>query len=175
MPEKLKEIAPPYFKYYLELIPEGELTKVYLDSIEELKNQDLQTLEAIGEKVYAPGKWTIRDLFQHLIDTERILCYRALCFARNEQAQLPSFDEDAYVEASHPHQKSIEQLIQELMVLRESSLLLFEGMSGQHLRSTGTMMKATTSVYALALFIIGHAKHHLNILQERYYPIIQHS
>jgi uncharacterized damage-inducible protein DinB len=117
---------------------------------------------------YAEGKWTIKDILQHLIDTERILAYRALRFSRNDQTPLANFDENEYVIEANANRRSIQELLTELAVVRQATLSLFKTFSQEELLRTGIASNNTMSVRAFGFVIIGHQNHHQRIFEERY-------
>jgi uncharacterized damage-inducible protein DinB len=117
---------------------------------------------------YAEGKWTIKDIILHLIDAERIFAYRALRFARNDKTELPGFDENNYVDEANANSRSIQDLLTELLVVRQSTLSLFKSFSEEQLLRIGTASNNPMSVRALGFVIIGHQNHHQKIFQERY-------
>jgi hypothetical protein len=117
---------------------------------------------------YAEGKWTIKDIIQHCIDTERILAYRALRISRNDQTPLPGFEENDYVENTHATTRSIQELLTEFSAVRHSSLLLFKSFSAEQLTRMGIASNHPISVRAIGFIIIGHLKHHQKVFQERY-------
>ncbi len=117
---------------------------------------------------YAEGKWTIKDILQHLIDAERIFAYRALRFSRNDQTALPSFDENEYVIEAKANRRSIQDLLTELAVVRQSTLSLFKTFSDEELVRIGTASNNPMSVRALGFVIIGHQNHHQRVFEERY-------
>jgi uncharacterized damage-inducible protein DinB len=117
---------------------------------------------------YAEGKWTIKDILQHLIDTERILAYRALRFSRNDQTPLANFDENEYVIEANANRRSIQELLTELAVVRQATLSLFKTFSQEELLRTGIASNNTMSVRASGFVIIGHQNHHQRIFEERY-------
>ncbi len=117
---------------------------------------------------YEPGKWTIKDILQHLIDTERVFAYRALRFARNDQSELPGFDENLYADEAAGYLRSIQQLLTELAVVRQSTLYLFKTFNEKELMKCGTASGRSMSVRALGFIIIGHQNHHERIFEERY-------
>jgi len=117
---------------------------------------------------YAEGKWTIKDILQHLIDAERIFAYRALRFARKDATPLPGFDENTYVDAAQANHRSIQDLLTELAVVRQATLSLFKTFSEEDLKQMGTASNHPMSVRALGFVIIGHQNHHQHIFQERY-------
>ncbi|KLT69143.1 MULTISPECIES: DinB family protein [unclassified Flavobacterium] len=117
---------------------------------------------------YAEGKWTIKDIIQHIIDTERIFAYRALRFSRYDKTPLQSFDENEYVENTNSNGRSIQDLLTEFSALRHSNLLFYKSLSAEQLKAIGTASNNLISVRALGFVIIGHQKHHQNVFQERY-------
>ena len=117
---------------------------------------------------YAEGKWTIKDILQHLIDAERIFAYRALRFARNDQTPLASFEENDYVDEAHATKRSVQDLLTELAVVRQSTLSLFKSFSEEELLRKGIASNNPMSVRALGFVIIGHQNHHQRVFEERY-------
>lgn len=117
---------------------------------------------------YAEGKWTIKDILQHLIDAERIFSYRALRFARKDKTTLPSFEENEYAVTANGNQRSIQELLTELLTVRQSTLSLFKTFSDEVLLQKGIASDREMSVRALGFIIIGHQNHHQKIFKERY-------
>lgn len=117
---------------------------------------------------YAEGKWSIKELVQHLIDTERILSYRALCFARQEPKELPGFEEDSYTANSGAAARDLTELAEEYRIVHAATLALFKSFSSEDLLRYGRANGSSMSVRALGWALAGHSTHHLNILKERY-------
>ena len=117
---------------------------------------------------YAEGKWTIKDIIQHIIDAERIFSYRALRFARNDKAELPGFEENEYVEEANGNQRSIMELLTELSSVRHATLLLFKSFNEEQVCRVGIASNNPMSVRAIGFVIIGHQNHHQKIFEERY-------
>jgi len=117
---------------------------------------------------YAEGKWTIKELVQHIIDAERIFNYRALCFARHDETALPGFEEDFYAANSEANKRSPEELLEELLIVQKSSVLLFQSFSEAQLEATGVANGNPIYVNAIGFIIAGHTLHHLKIIRERY-------
>ena len=117
---------------------------------------------------YAEGKWTIKDILQHLIDAERIFSYRALRFARNDKTALPSFEENDYADQANANKRSIMDLLTEVAVVRQATLSLFKTLSEEELLRIGVASNNPMSVRALGFVIIGHQNHHERIFKERY-------
>jgi uncharacterized damage-inducible protein DinB len=117
---------------------------------------------------YAEGKWTIKDIIQHIIDAERIFAYRALRISRNDITPLPGFEENDYVDNTNATSRSIQELLTEFSAVRHSNLLLFKSFSDEQLTRLGMASNHAISVRALGFLIIGHQKHHQKVFQERY-------
>ncbi len=117
---------------------------------------------------YEEGKWTIKDIIQHIIDTERIFGYRALRISRNDKTPLPGFDENEYVENTNANNRGLQELLTEFSAVRHSNLLLFKSFSEEQLARMGIAYEDEVSVRALGFLIIGHLKHHQRIFKERY-------
>lgn len=120
------------------------------------------------EHRYAPGKWTIKEVFQHIIDIERVFAYRALSFARNDGAALPGMDENAWQAEARTAGRPVGDILRELRALRESSIGLFAGLGAEALARGGTANGKHYTVPAIGWVIAGHSEHHMRIIRERY-------
>lgn len=158
----------PHFYNYIKLVDN--------ENIPQALEMQLQKLEAFFNSIpeeqslykYAEGKWTLKEVLQHIIDSERIFAYRALAFARKDKNPLPSFDENEYAANSHANSRSWKDLTEEFLVVRKSTLLLFNSFSEEDFKSVGIASNSEISVRAMAYIIIGHARHHNNLIKERY-------
>jgi len=117
---------------------------------------------------YAEGKWTIKEIIQHIIDAERIFAYRALRFSRNDKTPLPGFEETDYVNNTDAKSRSIQELLSEFSAVRHSNLLMFKSFSDEQLTRIGIATGNEISVRALGFLMIGHMKHHQKVFAERY-------
>ena len=117
---------------------------------------------------YAPDKWTIKQMLQHVIDTERIFAYRALAIARKEPAALLGFDENEYAKNATASHRNWKEMIAEWKIVRQSTNILFGSFTEEDLKQKGTASNLPISVNALGFIIFGHALHHLHVLKERY-------
>jgi uncharacterized damage-inducible protein DinB len=117
---------------------------------------------------YAEGKWTVKELVQHLIDAERIFAYRALTIARGDQTPLPGFDETTYAAASKADARKWEDLVEEFKAVRQSTDLLFKSFTEDQLQQRGTTNQHKNTVNAIGFTAFGHLLHHKNILEEKY-------
>lgn len=117
---------------------------------------------------YAEGKWTIKDIIQHLIDAERVFAYRALRFSRGDETPLPGFDENYYADNAHGANRSINDLLTEMSALRHANIMMFKSFTPDDLMRTGTASGYLVSVRAFGFLIIGHQNHHMKVFRERY-------
>ena len=117
---------------------------------------------------YEVGKWTPKDILQHIIDSERIFAYRALRFARFDTINLPGYEENDYAEVANANSRSIEDLIEEYKIVKLATIHLFKSFSEKMLLNIGQANNAPASVRAIGFIISGHEIHHLNIIKVRY-------
>ena len=164
--------APCFFDTYIHKVDDIELSEALKQSISELDNLDFETLNKLADFAYAEGKWTVKDIFQHLIDTERIMSYRALCFARNEKTKLPGFDENAYAQNVSTKKRSLKSLMSEFKWVHKSSIALFKSFDKKALKRSSIMFNSDMSVLAIGFVLAGHQKHHLQVIKERYLPLL---
>ncbi|HYO63819.1 MAG TPA: DinB family protein [Pyrinomonadaceae bacterium] len=165
-PEETEYLA--YYGRYVALVPEGDILGTLRAQLEDT----VALLRGVPESQetfrYADGKWSVRELVGHMIDTERIFAYRALRFARNDQTPLPGYDENEYVSNSSYDSYALADLAAELRSVREATMFLFKHMDAAAWRRTGSANGAEVSVRALAYIIAGHELHHRGILRDRY-------
>lgn len=157
---------PEWGKGYISLV-EDNVVEVLTKQATDFPNFINNLIEK-GDYAYAPGKWTIKEMLGHMIDTERIMIFRLLCFARGEKAELPGFEEDAYVANAHFKDRTLFSLSEEFAILRKSNLYLIHSLNEEELDRMGTANGKTISVRALTYILAGHVIHHTNIIKERY-------
>lgn len=160
---------PRFFDRYILLIDENadlisELEKTTNDF--ELVKEKLITLQNYR---YQPGKWTPRDILQHVIDNERIQAYRSLAFARGDKNILPGYDEQLYGDNTNANNRTIEDLLEEFQIVRKASILLYKSFTDNQFRKKGISFEVEVTPLALGFQMIGHAMHHLKVLEERYF------
>ncbi|MBL7783550.1 MAG: DinB family protein [Saprospiraceae bacterium] len=160
---------PEYFDRYILMNDDVEVCQAIQNSLDEMAQFPLEKWKAMGDYVYAPGKWTVRDILQHLIDTERVFCYRALAAARGEQQKFPSFDEDSYAAHTNANQRPLEDLLEEMRISRRSFLALFQSFTPEMLQRKCQGFKGEYSVLSMGFIIAGHQRWHMRVLEERYY------
>ena len=163
----------PYYGRYIALVPEGEVVA----SLSAQVDETLALLRGIPESLagfrYAPGKWSIRELLGHVIDSERIFAYRALRFARNDRTPLPGYDQDDYTANASFEDYPLSELIAEFESVRRATLFLFKHLSEEAWMRRGAANESEVSVRALAYIIAGHELHHREILRQNYLQAAQ--
>jgi hypothetical protein len=162
------EIAS-HAKAYVDLVPEADIVETLSRGME----ATLQSLNSVDDRfasdfVYAPGKWTIKQVIGHLIDAERIFSYRALHIARGDTSPLPGFEQDDYVRAADSNGRPLTDLITELRNVRQSTLMLLRGLPQEAWMRQGRVSDWNLSVRGIAFTLAGHELHHAAILRERY-------
>ena len=130
-----------------------------------VKNQ----LETHQNSRYAEGKWTPKDILQHVIDNERIQSYRALAFSRNDINELPGYNQNLYTKYSNASHRSIEELLNEFVIVRDATICLFESFSEEMLHREGVCSGIRITPLALGFLNIGHAIRHFDVLEELYF------
>ena len=164
---KSTEAAPDYFKY-IDLITSDEI----VPAIERQLGETLDFLNGISEEQslhsYEPGKWTIREVLNHVNDGERAFTGRAFWFGRGFTDALPSFDQEVAAKAAHANNTSWADLVEEFKNLRLSTISFFKSLPEEAWARTGVASDNRVSVNALAYIIAGHVAHHVNVLRQRY-------
>jgi uncharacterized damage-inducible protein DinB len=160
--------VPEYYHKYINLVINDDLKS----ALERHQTELLSFLKDIPKKKwnyrYAEGKWTIKEVVQHIIDAERVFVYRALCFARKDQTPLPGFDENVFAVNSNAGDRTKKDLLKELKTVQASSVQMFNSFNEEQLSQPGVASEKPTYVKGLAYIVVGHALHHKNILEERY-------
>lgn len=161
-------INPSYYNSYIDLVRENDI----LFTLDEQMNFTYAFLLTIAEKkadhAYAEGKWTIKEIIGHLIDSERVFAYRATRFARKDKTDLPGFEENDYVSNADFASRSLADLAEELLLLRKSNMYLFNSFTDEMMSRTGTANGGEISVEAILYVIAGHQKHHIKAINDRY-------
>lgn len=158
----------PYYQSYLPYVKEDDLL-VALNNASDEMDAFLQAIPTEKETFrYAENKWMVKEVVGHLADTERILTYRTLCFARNDKNPLPGFEENDYVKYSNFYKRPLRSIAVEFMLVREATLAFFTSLDETDFDRVGTANNNPVSVRNLLFFIIGHQRHHFKVLSEKY-------
>jgi DinB superfamily len=157
-----------YYETYVSLVEESDIVSAMRNQTNELHEIFSQMSDEKGLYRYAEGKWSIKELLGHLIDGERVFAYRALRFARADKTELAGFDQDPYIENANFNAVKLQDLLDEMLLLRKANTLFFNNLDEEAWSRTGVASENEISVRALAYILVGHIRHHVKILKERY-------
>jgi uncharacterized damage-inducible protein DinB len=161
--------VPSFYQGYIDCVPGDEnLIKNLVDILNETEQLILSLPEEKLLYRYSEGKWSIKDIINHLSDCERIITYRALRIARADQTNLPGFDEDHFAKHTNADKRTAQDLLYELRACRMSSIALIETVDNESLNRKGSANGYPVSARLLVNHLYGHHRHHLNILHARY-------
>jgi len=168
MPRPDLNTVPVWYHGYIKLVKESNL----MDALKKQTPSPIRFFNSIPPAKrnyrYAKGKWTIKEVLQHIIDAERVFAYRSLCFARKDSTSLPGFDENDYADNAKSTKRDWNEMMEELKAVRRSTELLFRSFNKDQLHFVGTANNNPVSVLAIGFIIAGHATHHITIIKERY-------
>ena len=160
--------VPQFYHNYVNQVPENDLMTSF-------KNQTEIFLEFLNSippgkinYAYAPGKWTIKEVLQHIIDAERVFSYRALRFARKDRTPLTGFDENLFAKNAKAENREWNDLVEEFKAVREATEWLFGSFDEEQLNESGTASNSSNYVLAFGYISVGHSLHHKKIIEERY-------
>lgn len=159
---------PAFYQGYVNMVAGDAPYPILLVQYKEMDAFMARLTEEVADYAYAPGKWNIREVLQHLIDAERVFAYRALWIARGAQAPLPGYDENDFADKARQTLRTLSLLKEELLLVRQTTLHLFDAFTQEILERKGFANNAPVTVNALGFIIAGHFAHHRQILLERY-------
>jgi hypothetical protein len=160
--------VPEFYHNYIKQVPDNDLMIAFKTQtpavIDFLKNLPIEKVDY----AYVPGKWTIKEVLQHLIDAERVFCYRALRFARKDPTPLPGFDENLFAKNSNAASRSWSDLLEEFTAVRKATEWLYGSFDEEQLNAAGLSNNHSNYVLAFGYISVGHSLHHMKIIRERY-------
>jgi len=158
-----------YYKQYIALV---DTKNSIIDNLQINKAKGELFFEVISNNKmnysYAKDKWSIKEVLQHIIDSERVFCYRAFCIARNDKTNFPGFDQDIYSNSSNANFKTKDNLLNEYRFVRDSTIAMFSGLEDNMLKQIGIASGSPLSARAAGFICIGHEIHHCNVIKDRY-------
>lgn len=158
----------PYYKYYIDNASDTDILKGLKANLKTIITFLNTIPEDKQDYAYTEGKWTIKDLLIHIIDTERIFAYRALRISRGDVTPLAGFEQDDYVTNANALNRTYNSIIEEYTAVRKATITLFKSFDSNVLIREGLASDASVSVRALGYMITGHENHHIQIIKERY-------
>jgi hypothetical protein len=166
------KLMPEYFEKYIKQVDDIELDDAFQKNLNKLTSLDIGSLESLGDKSYAPEKWTIKDIFQHIIDTERVMSYRTMRYARRDGVIPQGFDQDVFAANANAQHRPLKDIIEEAKQLHQASRLMFRSFDNETLQVTGINWNKEMSVLSMGFLITGHFIHHMKIVEEKYLPLL---
>lgn len=158
---------PAHYRGYVGLVPEGDIIGIIASQLQETIAY-VKVNEGRRDFRYAEGKWSLIEVIGHIIDTERIQAYRLLRIARGDKTPLAGYDDESYVENADFSSRTMDDLLQEFVAVRSSTVALIQGLSEDAWEKRGFANKGEFTVNGLAYIIAGHERHHLKLIKERY-------
>ena len=156
-----------FYKNYISRVPDGPVLEFMNRQIGDYRQSLRGMSEEAAGAAPAPGKWSVKQVLGHLCDTERVMAYRALRFARGDQKELHGFEQDDYVREAHSNSRSVEDLMAELEGIRKATVALFSSLPPEAECRAGVANGNPVTVRALAYIVAGHAQHHYELLKAR--------
>jgi hypothetical protein len=160
----------PYYEKYIAKVRDGEILEILAEQSDAILGLFARVPDDRGLFAYAPGKWTLGESLQHVVDTERVFTYRALRIARGDTTPLPGFEQDDWVPLSGASARPLPAIVDEFVTVRAATVALFSGLPNEAWDRRGTASGFSVSVRALAFKCAGHALHHEGIFREKYLP-----
>ena len=158
----------PYYEKYVSRVPEGDIVGTLGKQLDETLAQIRAIPEARGNHRYAEGKWSIKELLGHVIDSERVFAYRALRFGRGDTTPLPGFEQDDFVRGADFNKRTLKDVADEFELVRRSTMALLASLEPSAWDRRGTANNDEVSVRGLAFIMAGHELHHVEVLRSRY-------
>ncbi len=164
---------PDYFDRYINLTDDVTYMEALETSLQELEQAPLEKWQALGEKVYAPGKWTIKDILQHYIDTERVFTYRITAIARGDKQMMTPYDEEIFAKNALANRRTIHELYEERLLVRKGTIAMFRSFTPDMLHHSGNGFNGMKYCpLSLGFMLAGHQRWHFRVLEERYYGLL---
>jgi uncharacterized damage-inducible protein DinB len=157
-----------YYDRYVSLVPDGDIVATLSNQLEETLALVHSIPEARGTHRYGEGKWSIKELLGHVIDSERVFSYRALRFGRGDSTPLLGFEQDVFVQGAAFDKRTLDDLAYEYEHVRRATISLFANLEEGAWSRRGVASGNEVSVRGLAFIVAGHERHHLDILRTRY-------
>ncbi len=157
-----------YYKKYIDLVEENDV----IGHLKYALSRNIQFFNEIATEKwdysYMEGKWSVKQVLQHLIDTERVMAYRAMRVARNDKTELPGFDQDEFAENAELTERSVKDLIDEYFAVRKASVTMFSSFTNDVWNRRGTASNSPVTPLSLAFIIAGHELHHIDVIKKMY-------
>lgn len=168
MPRPIEGTYQPFTLNYISKVKEDNVADAFKNQQEMVSSFFDAIPKEKEDYAYAPGKWTLKEMLQHIIDAERIFAYRALCIARKEKQNLPGFEENDYAQNANASSRTWQGLVTEIKALRTTTEILYNSFSDEVLHEPGSSNNSPVTPNSIGFILIGHLYHHVSIINERY-------
>ncbi|HRI26109.1 MAG TPA: DinB family protein [Ferruginibacter sp.] len=168
MPKPSPSSYPAYFKRYIDQVAEDDLMTAFENQLPQISKFLATISEEKSAYAYDTGKWTLKEVLQHIIDAERIFNYRSLCFARRETASLPGFDENEYAVHCDANRRPWQELVDEFIAVRKGTELMYKSFTDEMLQFSGVSNNNPATALCFGFVTLGHFNHHKKVVEERY-------
>jgi uncharacterized damage-inducible protein DinB len=158
----------PYYARYIDMVPEDDVVSALESQSGETQRLLSRLDEAQASFRYEPEKWSVKQVIGHVTDAERIFGSRMHAISRGEQQSLPGFDEQAYVENGEFDSWKLGDLAEFYALTRRANIVMLRNLSDVAWDRRGTANNVPVSLRALAFMTVGHERHHLKVLREKY-------
>lgn len=158
----------PFYAGYVRRAPDGAAVDVLTAGLADVEALLGPLDEARGGYRYAPGKWSIREVLGHIADAERVFAYRLLRFARGDATPLAAFDEQQWMQVARFDDRTLAGLLAEFVAVRRATIALIGSLDPAAVAREGIASGHRVTVRALYRILVGHERHHVAILRERY-------
>lgn len=162
----------PYYGAYVAVVPEGDIVDILEAQVGEMSGLLAGRSDRDGEFRYAPGKWSVKEVLGHVMDIERVEAYRVLRISRKDKTPLPGVEQDDYVRYGPYARCRLADLVEEFTHLRRTSVAMLRALDEKAWLRRGVANNHEVSVRALAYVMAGHARHHMRILEQKYFPAL---
>ena len=163
---------PEYFDRYINFTDDVTYLEALEVSLKELENAPIEKWKALGDKVYAEGKWTVKDILQHYIDTERVFTYRITAIARGDKQKMIPYDEEVFATVALANKRTIPDLHEELLLVRKGTIAMYKSFTPEMLHQQGNgFNEMHYCPLALGFMLAGHQRWHFKVLEEKYFPL----
>ncbi|GAB4416495.1 MAG: hypothetical protein OHK0039_25900 [Bacteroidia bacterium] len=165
-------VMPQFFDRYIALVEDMELSEALRHHAALVPAAQAADYARLADRTYAPGKWTLKEVLQHVIDNERVQAYRALRFARNDQTALPGYDENHFAQHTGAQARSLDSLVAEFAAVRAATIALFDSFDAEMLQREGTASGIRITPLGLGFMLVGHQLHHAEVVTARYLSLV---
>ncbi|HMT27880.1 MAG TPA: DinB family protein [Bacteroidia bacterium] len=165
---------PEYFDRYINLTDDVTYMEALQTSLKELEKAPLDKWKSLGDKTYAAGKWTVKDILQHYLDTERVFTYRIVAISRGDKQKMNPYDEEEFAKHAQANRRTLEDIYEELLLVRKATIAMFKSFTPDMMQQQGNGFNGMKyCVLSLGFMLAGHQRWHFRTLEDKYYGLLK--